>query len=178
MKRSSLIQLAIALTVLVGVLGAYGFWYSLVGKSSVEAAMLSEEIRTKSQDSARVAAAKVALESLAEDEAAMRAYLVREKDIVPFLGTLEETGASLGAGVEVVSVSAEARGERSQIQLSLKITGSFDAVLRTLGAIEYGPYDSAIQSVTFDTVPAEAAAVPVWTAAATFRLGTQAEPKP
>lgn len=176
MKRISLIQLVVALAVFAAVLGVYGFWYSLVGKSSVEAAALSEEIRTKSQDSARVAAAKVALESLAEDEAAMRAYLVREKDIVPFLGTLEDTGTSLGAGVEVVSVSAESKGERSQLLLSLKITGSFDAVLRTLGAIEYGPYDSAIQSVTFDTVPVEGTAA-VWTAAATFTLGTQTEPK-
>lgn len=178
MNRSSLIQLAIALAVLASVFGAYAFWYSLVGKSSVEAAALSEEIRTKSQDSARVAAAKVALESLAEDEAAMRAYLVREKDIVPFLSTLEDTGTSLGAGVEVISVSADSKSERSHIQLSLKITGSFDAVLRTLGAIEYGPYDSAIQSVTFDTVPAEVTSIPVWTAATTFTLGTQTEPKP
>lgn len=178
MRRTSLIQLVIALAVLASVFGAYGFWYSLVGKSSVEAAALSEEIRTKSQDSARVAAAKVALESLAEDEAAMRAYLVREKDIVSFLGTLEDTGTSLGSSVEVASVSANSQGERSQIQLSLKITGSFDAVLRTLGAIEYGPYDSAIQSVTFDTVPVDGAASPAWTAVATFTLGTQTEEKP
>lgn len=173
MKRTALIQLSIALALLASVLGAYGFWYASVGKSSVEAAALSEAIRTKSQDSARVAAAKVALESLSEDEAAMRAYLVREQDIVPFLGTLEQTGTTLGATVEVVSVSTERKNERSQIQLSLKITGSFDAVLRTLGAIEYGPYDSAIQSVTFDTVPSEAGAATSWTAAATFILGTQ-----
>lgn len=178
MKRASLIQLVIALAVLASALGAYSFWYSLVGKASVEAAALSEEIRTKSQDSARVAAAKIALESLAEDEAAMRAYLVREKDIVPFLGTLEDTGVSLGSSVEVVSVSANSQGERSQIQLSLKITGSFDAVLRTLGAIEYGPYDSAIQSVTFDTAPSDDTAAAAWTAAATFTLGTQTEQKP
>ncbi len=173
MKRASLIQLVVALIVFVVALSVYGFWYSLVGKASVEAAALSKEIYTKSQDSARVAAAKVALESLAEDEAAMRAYLVREQDIVPFLSTLEDTGVSLGSNVEVVSVSADSKGERNQIQLSLKITGSFDAVLRTLGAIEYGPYDSAIQSVTFDTVPAEGTAT--WTAAATFMLGTQSE---
>jgi flagellar basal body-associated protein FliL len=172
MKRTSLIQLVIAIVMFAAALGVYGFWYSLVGKASVEAAALSEEIRTKSQDSARVAAAKVALESLAEDEAAMHAYLVREQDIVPFLGTLEDTGTSLGSNVVVASVAADSKGERSQLKLSLKITGSFDAVLRTLGAIEYGPYDSAIQSVTFDTVPVEGAA-PAWTATATFTLGTQ-----
>lgn len=176
MKRASLIQLIIALMIFAGVAGAYAFWYAAVGKASVEAASLSEQIRTKSQDSARVDAAKVALESLAEDEAAMRAYLVREQDIVPFLGSLEQTGASLGAGVEVVSVATERKDDRSQIRLSLKVTGSFDAVLRTLGAIEYGPYDSTIQSVTFDTVPVEAGKPVSWTAAATFTLGAQAQP--
>lgn len=175
MKRTAVVQLAIALAILAGMLGAYGFWYASVGKSSVEAASLSEEIRTKTQESAKVAAAKVALESLSEDEAAMRAYLVREQDIVPFLGTLEATGASLGSNVEVVSVSAEDGAAHSQITLSLKITGPFDAVLRTLGAIEYGAYDSAIESVTFDTAPQEAGASSSWTAAATFTLGTQPE---
>lgn len=172
MRRLTLIQLVLAIILFLGVLGAYMFWYASVGRLSVEAASLSDEIRTKSQDSARVAAARVALESLAEDEAAMRAYLVREQDIVSFLGTLEETGAALGASVEVVSVAADTKNERGQLALSLKIAGPFDAVERTLGAIEYGPYDSAIQSVTFDTVITEAGNAG-WTAAATFTLGTQ-----
>lgn len=172
MRHAILIQLTSAILLLLGVLSAYGFWYASVGKLSVEAASLSEEIRTKSQDSARVAAARVALESLSEEEAAMRAYLVREQDIVPFLGALEETGASLGASVEVVSVGADTKDERERLVLALKIAGPFDAVQRTLGAIEYGPYDSAIQSVTFDTVRTEAGSAG-WTAVATFTLGTQ-----
>ena len=173
MKRLTLIQLVFALLLLLGVLGTYAFWYASVGSSSVRAAALSEEIRTKGQDSARVAAAKVALEALSEDEAAMRAYLVRQEDIVPFLSRLEETGTSLGSNIEVVSVAAENTETRSHIRLSLKISGSFDAVLRTLGAIEYGPYDSALQALTFDTIPGGTEGAAVWTAAATFTLGTQ-----
>lgn len=175
MRHVTLIHLLVAALLLVGVLGAYAFWYASVGRLSVEAALLSEAIRTKSQDSARVAAARVALESLSEDEEAMRAYLVREQDIVPFLGALEDTGASLGATVEVVSVAADTKEERERLVLSLKILGSFDAVQRTLGAIEYGPYDSAVQSVTFDTVPKEAGSAG-WTAVASFTLGTQPTP--
>lgn len=175
MRRLTLIHLVFAGTLLAAVLGAYGLWYASVGKLSVEAAALAESIRTKSQESARVAAARVALASLSADEAAMRAYLVREQDIVSFLGTLEETGASLGSNVEVVSVGADTKDERGRLVLSLKITGSFDAVQRTLGAFEYGPYDSAIQSVTFDTVRTEAGNAG-WTAVATFTLGTQPAP--
>lgn len=175
MRRVTLIHLALAAILLAGVLGAYMVWYASVGKLSAEAAALAEAIRTKSQESARVAAARVALASLSEDEAAMRAYLVREQDIVSFLGTLEDTGTALGSSVEVVSVGADTKDERGRLVLSLKITGSFDAVQRTLGAFEYGPYDSAIQSVTFDTVRTEAGNAG-WTAAATFTLGTQPTP--
>ncbi len=173
MKHRTLIQLAIALLVLAGAIGAYVFWYASVGALSENAAALQGEIQTKSQESARVAAAKVALESLKEDEAAMQAYLVREEDIVPFLGALESTGTALGSTLEVVSVASDSTEARSRILLSLKISGSFDAVLRTLGAIEYGPYDSAVENITFDTVLTEEGAGAPWTAVATFTLGTQ-----
>lgn len=172
MRRLALVQLAFALGILFVVLSVYGAWYVIVGKTSAEAAALAEQIRIKGEDSARIKAAQEALESLGEDEAAVRAYLVREADIVPFLGGLERTGTTLGSTVEVVSVGAET-GTPPAIALSLKITGSFDAVMRTLGVIEYGPYESRVVSMTLDTVTNESGAA-VWTAATTFRIGTQA----
>jgi hypothetical protein len=159
-------------------LGAYAFWYAALGKASAEAAVLAENVRSKSQESEKIAAAKVALETLAEDEASIRAYLVREEEIVPFLGRLEETGAGLGASVDVVSVSTETLAERNRIMLSVKIEGTFDAVLRTLGSIEYGPYDSSVERVTFDTVPSGETPSGEWTATVIFALGTQSTPAP
>lgn len=176
MRHAALIQLALALAVLVGVLAAYGAWYVVVGQASATSAALATEIETKTQESARVASAREALETLATDEASIQAYLIRQEDIVSFLERLESLGASLGSAVEVVSVGAEEGGERPHIRLSLKITGSFDAVLRTLGAIEYGPYDSAITTITLDTLPEGDGSSGRWTAAATLTLGTRTTP--
>lgn len=175
MKTRTLIQLIVAGLLFLGAVGAYLAWYATVGKLSASADALSVQIQEKGQDSARIRSAKEALESLVADEEAMRAYLVQQANIVSFLSAIEDTGTGLGSSVEVVSVSAESKGETNSILLSLKITGSFDAVLRTIGAIEYGPYDSSVESVTLDTVAGETAGV--WTAAASFSIGTQA-PKP
>jgi len=176
MRQKTIVQLVIAIAFLGAVLSAYALWYRAVGKMSVEAAALAEEIRLRSEDSARVAAAKEALASLAEDEESVRRYLVHPNEIVGFLERLEEMGRGVGAAVDVVSVSAEPGPGRGRILLSIKITGSFDSVLRALGAIEYGPYDSALTSLTFDTVPG--ADGDGWTAAATFTIGTQATSTP
>ncbi len=176
MRHVALIQFSLAVAVLVGVLAAYGAWYVVVGQASATSAALATEIETKTQESARVASAREALATLATDEASIQAYFIRQEDIVSFLERLESSGSSLGSVVEVVSVGAEPGGERPHIRLSLKITGSFDAVMRTLGAIEYGPYDSAVTSVTLDTLPAENGPSGRWTAAATLTLGTRTTP--
>jgi Tfp pilus assembly protein PilO len=173
MKRRALIELLLALSLLTVVLAAYGIWYVAVGKASAEAAALSEEIKTKSIDSARVASAKEALESLAADEETMRSYLVRKMDVVSFLERLEDAGGSLGTSIEVVSVGAESVAGREALKLSLKITGSFDGVLRTLGALEYGPYDTRMLNVTLDTTLGTDGAAGAWTATATLLIGTQ-----
>ncbi|MGK2908740.1 MAG: hypothetical protein ACSLE1_02925 [Sphingobium sp.] len=172
MRRRAIIQLAIALLVLAGVCGAYAFWYVQVGKESAEAASLAEQIRMRVQDSARAKEAEKALASLASDEASIRGYLIRQEDVVPFLGTLEGMGSRFGSSVEVVSVSSEDGPARGRVLLSLRIAGSFDAVVRTLGAIEYGPYDSAVQNVTLDTSTSEGGGRS-WTASATFAIGTE-----
>ena len=173
MKRRALIELSLALALLIVVLAAYGIWYVAVGKASAEAAALTEEIKVKGIDSARVASAKAALESLAADEETMRSYLVREADVVSFLERLEDAGGSLGTSVEVVSVGAEEANGREALKLSLKITGSFDGVLRTLGALEYGPYDTRILNVTVDTTPGVEGTTGAWAATATLLIGTR-----
>lgn len=172
MKNLPLIQLVCAALLLVVVGGVYAFGYTFVGKASAEAARLATEIRTKSEETTRVVAAKAALVSLVEDEANVRQYLVRPEDIVGFLERLERTGQALGATVEVVSVSADRGTPRGRITLALKISGSFDSVLRTLGTIEYGAFDSTLTSLTFDR-PIVGAEKEEWTAAASFIIGTQ-----
>ncbi|MDB5264940.1 MAG: hypothetical protein JWN64_511 [Parcubacteria group bacterium] len=172
MIRNSFIRFLITLVVLVLVVTTYGAWFAVVGKASAEAAGLRQAIETKQQETARVAAAQEALESLGADEGRINQYFIRADDIVSFLSGLEATGKALGASVEVASVSADTTSQRPHITLALTITGSFDSVFRTLGAIEYAPYDSRLSSLSLASTPTQSGQ-PVWTASAVFSIGTK-----
>ncbi|KND46855.1 MAG: hypothetical protein AB199_00265 [Parcubacteria bacterium C7867-004] len=176
MRRAAFIQFILAVVLLGLLIGAYAFWYNRVSTMSATASKLAVDIQTKSQESSRIQAAKAALSSLGEEEAGIRQYFVPASGIVPFLESLEQTGKGFAADVEVLSVAANpaknAGVDRDHLSLSLKITGPFDSVIRTLGAIEYGPYDSVLTSLTFDTASAGATTT-AWSAAATFDIGTR-----
>lgn len=178
MTKFPLIHFGIALGILMLTLGAYGLGYAAVSSASAEAALLALQVDEKSRSATRLIAAKAALSSLEADEASLRRYFVSTEDVVPFLSGLERTGRELGAQVEVASVGNDPSSvERKRLVVALKITGSFEAVMRTLGAIEYGPYDSRATAVTLDTPlsPAEGGGKE-WEATATFIIGTD-EPK-
>ena len=161
------IHLVIAAVLLVAAIGAYGVWFIVVDTENAKARSLATELATKSQDAGRIAEAKEALAALSIDEAAVASHFVSANDIVPFLGGLESTGAALGSDVEVVSVGGDgAKSGQGHLNLSVRITGTFDAVMRTLGAFEYGPYDIVLTNLTFDGGDSK------WSAAATFSVGT------
>lgn len=173
MSTRSSASLILAVIAVVLAILAYGFSYAVVDRLSQKAAELDTEIRIKNEETLRMSQAKETLETLLADEERMRGYLIRQEEIVPFLGRLEVLGSSLGSSLEVVSVSEDLQGTRERILVSVKISGSFQSVVRTLGVIEYGPYDSAITHVTLDTPAGGQEQSSTWSAVATFALGTQ-----
>ncbi len=171
MKLKHLIRPVFTIAALAAAFTLYGAWYAHVGQESALAVSLAAQIEEANQKSIKAEEAKQQLEKAASDEAAIKGYFVSTSDVVSFLESLQSTGASYGTKVEVVSVSSVPSKPHAQLQLSLSITGSFDAVERTLGAIEYQPYDTVVQNLTLDT-PAQATGAAQWTAAATLLVGT------
>lgn len=168
MTRTPYIHLIIAGAILLVALGVYVFWYGRVNTLSAQAAALSSQIQQLGDANGRASSVRRDLEEVGRQEAELYAHFVGNDTIVSYLETVEATGRSLGATVTVVSVgNAPARaGHPAEIQMALRITGSFDAVMRTLGAIEYQSYDTTLTNVTLDTPDS------TWTAAATFLIGT------
>lgn len=146
--KSPLSHLAIALasTVLLGV--AYGFWYAAVANKSREIASLQDQITTTVETVSRIAAARASLAQVASDEKRVQSYFVSEGGVVSLIKTLEAQGASQGVEVGVRSVSSGGTPARPTLQLALTIKGTFDATMRTVGAIEYAPYSLSIASLT------------------------------
>ncbi len=181
--NKSLRNLIGSLILLIAAVVGYSIWYAKVEAQSIRIGDLVTEIQQQTQATQRIAAAKSALASLSTDQATLSHYFVSTNDIVQFLGGVESTGKFLGANVQVVSVSATPGTPYGQISLSLTITGSFNAVAKTLGAIEYGPNDITLTSLTLDNSTApqasqatQGATAGGWTASAIFTVGTQSGP--
>lgn len=179
MNLRPLIPLLFSILILLGCVGLYGFGYYALTQWKAKVATQATEIMTKTQELERTQKAHTALMTLASDEQALEQYAVAKGNIVPFLETLQASGRAQGARVDVISVADAKDGAHNRIALSLSITGSFDAVMRTLGGIEYGPYDGVVTSLSLkngsDTGTTTRAS---WTAGVTYSVGAQSTSTP
>ncbi len=159
--------LMVFLVLLAGVLAGYAAFRTAIARKSGVVVSLTNQIQALTNDATRVAAARSALAELSGDEAALRAYFVSQTGVVGFIDDLQSRGRALGTVVEITSVAAPNGKQHPTILLSIGIRGSFDAVLRTLGSIEYAPYDISITnlSLNLDTKGA-------WVATANLSVGS------
>jgi hypothetical protein len=144
--KSPLFHLLLWLLVFAGVLAGYGYWHSVLTGKSGEVANLENQITTKTQNSARAAAARNALADIKGEEDLVRGYFVPEADIVPFIDNLQTRAHAQTAEMKVLSVSTSGTDKPDNVSLRLVVTidGTFDAVMRTVGSVEFAPYDISI----------------------------------
>lgn len=141
-------HLAAALMVAIATLVGYGFWYATIADESAVVANLQNQIIAKTETMSRIVSARASLTEIADAEAAVQSYFVPETGVVAFIDGLEAQGKTQGTAVNVLSVSAGSAGTQPIFVLSLAIKGTFDAVMRTVGAIEYAPYDLSISELS------------------------------
>jgi hypothetical protein len=173
MKRS-LIACIVSGILLVLALVFYAAWYQTVATASAAADNLGNEITVRSRTQVLITAARAALAQLSSTETDVEAYFVAPQNVVPFIETLQSLGSSIGSTVNVLSVAASpvpggTSAALPTITISLSITGTFDQVVRTIGAIEYAPYDLTISMLSLS-----AGAKGIWTADVTLLVGSTA----
>lgn len=145
--RTPFVQLALAFAVCAAATAGYWFWYGVVAAKSVSVTALQGRIDANMDAASRRAAARAALADMAGDETVVRDYFVSETGIVAFIDGLEALGRAVGnTTVSVLSVSTGGTGERPAFKFSLLVKGTFDGVMRTVGAIEYAPYAISVSS--------------------------------
>jgi hypothetical protein len=170
MKRKSLSFFILVLFFFVVSLVAYGVWYNLVTSMGSRVSELASQIDARSDQSAQMLSAQKTLAALGLEDIVFERYFVSQDDVVPFLARLEATGRSLGSTVEVVSVSPEPMKGDPRLTVNLSLEGTFESVLRTLGAIEHGPYD--IASTNFSLEKRVSGESSLWSATVTLSVGS------
>lgn len=146
--KSSLSSLVVMAILCGAALAGYGVWYAAIAAKSASVAALQSDIDTKTETVNRIAATRATLAGIANDEAAVQDYFVPETGVVAFIDALEERGRAQNAGISVLSVSTGGSTASPTLLLSLTIKGTFDAVMRTVGSIEYAPYSLSITALS------------------------------
>ncbi|MFZ2500944.1 MAG: hypothetical protein WAW90_03095 [Minisyncoccia bacterium] len=148
--RSPFIHFLIALAIGVLVLIGYGACYSGVSNKSKEVADLESQIDAATKNVSRIVSARSALAEIAIDEERMHKYFVPEADIATFINVLQARGIAQKTVVSVLSVSMGGSPAQPSLLLTLTVQGTFDAVMRTVGSIEYAPYAISISALSLE----------------------------
>lgn len=146
--KSSFIHLMLAFVACVATLVGYWFWYADIAAKSVAVTALQSQIDAKTKTTNRMATTRAALAEISSDEAVVQNYFVPETGVVTFINDLENLGRSLGAVISILSVSTGGVPAQPTLELALSIKGTFDAVMRTVGAIESLPYAISISTLS------------------------------
>lgn len=142
--KSPLTHAILAYSLCIAMIIGYGFWYAFIEAKSVAVADLESQIATKTDTMSRIASARASLAEIVGHEVSIQSYFVPETGVVTLINNLEAQGKAQGATVSVLSVSASG----ATLTFTLTIKGTFDAVMRTVGAIEYAPYDLSISTLS------------------------------
>lgn len=148
--KSPLFHVVVVGLACVGLVLGYGIWYASVENKSIAVANLENQISTQTAAEGRIISTRASLAEIAGDEAALQNYFVPETGVVSFIDSLEAQGKTLGAAVSVLSVSVSSARAKQTLMLALTIKGTFDAVMRTVGAIEYAPYDLSLSTLSIE----------------------------
>lgn len=129
-------------------LSGYSFWYGVISKKSNEVIDLQNKITETSEAMSRIAATRAALVEISGDEAKVQNYFVPDTDAPAFIDAIEAYGLTQKTGVSVLSASLGGTPAEPMLILPVTVTGTFDAVLRTVGAIEYAPYVISLSALS------------------------------
>lgn len=146
--KSPLTHFLIAAVITGAALSGYAGWYATVSNESGRVADLQARITAATASVTRMASVHTAFAEIAGDEATIEGYFVPETGVVSFINGLETLGNAQHATVSVLSVSTGPAAGQPTLLITLSIKGTFDAVMRTVGAIEYVPYDVSFSTLS------------------------------
>lgn len=146
--KSPITHFILTLVVGLGVVAGYCSLYATVSYKSSVVANVESQIIAANNTVSRTASARVALAEVSSDESQIRSYFVPQTDVVTFINSIEALGLANESLVKVLSVSTSGNSSSPTLIISMAVTGAFDAVMRTVGAIEYAPYAISVSTLS------------------------------
>lgn len=148
MKKSSVIHLIFALTITILMGASYSWWYAEIMRKNDDVASIDSQINLIQRAMSHVTSARAALTEISGDEERLQNYFISETGVVSFIDMLQARGFAQKTFIDVLSVSIGGTATQRVLLLAVTISGTFDAVMRMVGAIEYAPYDISVSSLS------------------------------
>jgi Tfp pilus assembly protein PilO len=170
--KTNTVLIAVALAVLLALLGALGFivYQSYAYKADIAA--MQSAARDASALAARQAALERNLKGSKADLDAVDARFVREGEVSDFVDMLEKTADAQGVNANIGSLSLEPNARDGGIKaLTLRVdgTGTWNQVLGFMAALESMPYALRVNVASLQKVLGDGAPGGVWRFAADLR---------
>lgn len=146
--KSSFFHLLVWIFICAVVIIGQIFWYVVISNKSIAVADLQRQIDTKKETAERISSARTALAEIAGDESVVQSYFVPENGVVPFIENLETRVRAQSATMKVLSVSVGDAKKKPSLLFSVTVNGTFDSVMRSIGVIEYAPYDISVSKLS------------------------------
>jgi hypothetical protein len=137
-------QIAVAVLIVLIALGGVGYWYYTITVMSTRLAKVEEESRSQKTQTPNTA---TDASRLVADEATIEQYFVGEDNVPAFVNVLEARVRARGATISIASLSKSGAGLETTLALAVTVTGTFEQVMQTVGAIEHLPYATKLTSV-------------------------------
>lgn len=148
--KSPLFHIIVWVSLCIVAFAGYGFWYATVSHKSVAVSKLQNQVDTKTKTADRIASARTVLSEVDNSEATIKSYFITETGVVSFINDLKEYARAQNTDITVLSVSSGKSGTQHILTFSLTVDGNFDAVMRTIGVIEYAPYNLSISKLSIN----------------------------
>lgn len=148
--RKSKELLAITLLLNIAAIGWCYFLFAEIKEKNEHLSELTNRIEAETSEESALNYKK----NLAVETAALRekllSFTLAKGGAISFIEFLEATGNDVDARTSIESVSTKDHAQLSNIEelrLTLKVTGSWSAIVRFLGLLEVLPYETALEQV-------------------------------
>ncbi len=153
LKTYTIISLSTISIIILGI--AVVYWYNvnsfLKTSQTIADNRVLVDTETKRAHDVSVLKQKVALANVQQEKISQ--FFLQKDQIAPFLGYIESIGTNNGSLITIDSVGITKNTKIKNLEVTFKISGTYQQVVSTLQHIEQMPFYSRVQKVVLDVVP-------------------------
>lgn len=145
--RLTIPHLVAASFALLAALGGAWSSYAALAEKSAAAALIQAEAAYKTSLAESAPAAQAVRAEIARNERLLAEFFVSKIEIDAFVANMERKADELGLLVQEREVAFSQINGRETHTVSMTMSGTFDALMRFTGSLEYSPYDVSLDSL-------------------------------